>query len=59
MLLGLEAADAHRIFGSVDAQKLQSSMTLFAAADAEQPAFQDVLDKYFGGLPDSGTTSQL
>ena len=59
VLLGLEAADAHRIFGSVDAQKLQSSMTLFAAADAEQPAFQDVLDKYFGGLPDSGTTSRL
>ena len=59
VLLELQEDDAERLFGSVDAQKLQSSMTLFGAADAEQPAFHGVLDKFFAGQPDSGTTSRL
>ncbi len=44
-LIDLEGADPRAIFGSVDAQKLQSSMTLFAEADPAQPAFPAVIDK--------------
>jgi uncharacterized protein (DUF1810 family) len=57
---------AERIFGPVDAMKLRSSMTLFAAADSEpadgEPAenvFRAVLAKYFGGVADEATVSRL
>ena len=57
-LTGLDTTDPVRVFGSVDAQKLQSSMTLFAAV-SDDPAFTEVLDQYFAGVPDPGTTSRL
>jgi uncharacterized protein (DUF1810 family) len=47
------------IFGPVDAVKLRSSMTLFAAAAPDEPAFGDVLEKYFGGMPDEATIERL
>ncbi|HEY2258809.1 MAG TPA: DUF1810 domain-containing protein [Solirubrobacteraceae bacterium] len=50
---------AEEVFGSVDAQKLQSSMTLFSLAAPDQPVFRTVLDKYFGGKMDSGTEPRL
>ena len=59
LLTALDGVGAVEIFGPVDAQKLQSSMTLFARADPEQRVFQDVLDLYFGGQADEGTTSRL
>jgi uncharacterized protein (DUF1810 family) len=43
---------AEEIFGSVDAQKLRSSMTLFMRAAPGQPLFPHVLDRYFDGQPD-------
>jgi uncharacterized protein (DUF1810 family) len=49
---------AEQIFGGVDALKLRSSMTLFARADPEQPAFQAVLEAFYAGEPD-GRTDQL
>ncbi|WP_104174163.1 DUF1810 domain-containing protein [Arthrobacter sp. Y81] len=49
---------AVRIFGGIDAQKLRSSMTLFLRAAPEEPAFQEVLDRYFDGSPDP-TTDRL
>jgi uncharacterized protein (DUF1810 family) len=64
---------AEQVFGPVDAMKLRSSMTLFAAA-ADQAAsagggaaaggadgnvFREVLEKYFGGAPDEATTARL
>ena len=58
-LTGLEETDPVRVFGPVDAQKLQSSMTLFACAVPELPVFREVLDQYFGGVLDEGTTSRL
>ena len=58
-LTSLEVADAVAVFGSVDAQKLQSSMTLFAAAAPDEPVFSAVLDQYFGGAEDDATTSRL
>jgi uncharacterized protein (DUF1810 family) len=69
-----EGRSAERIFGYIDAVKLRSSMTLFAAAaeDAEDSAaggaapgasgagvFREVLGKYFGGVPDEETLARL
>jgi uncharacterized protein (DUF1810 family) len=59
VLLALPGDDPVAVFGPLDAQKLQSSMTLFAAAAPEDPVFADVLEKYFGGVPDEGTTSRI
>jgi uncharacterized protein (DUF1810 family) len=39
--------------------KLRSSMTLFAAAAPDQPAFSAVLAKYFGGTADEATLARL
>ena len=50
---------AEKIFGPVDAMKLRSSMTLFAAADPGEPVFAEVLDKYFRGERDEATLSRL
>jgi uncharacterized protein (DUF1810 family) len=49
---------AVRIFGGIDAQKLRSSMTLFLRAAPKEPAFQEVLNRYFDGSPDP-TTDRL
>jgi len=70
-----EGRTAEQVFGYVDAVKLRSSMTLFAAADdsaAEDAAageaapgesgasvFREVLGKYFGGVPDEETLARL
>jgi uncharacterized protein (DUF1810 family) len=53
------ARTAAEIFGSIDTQKLRSSMTLFLRADPAEPVFQRVLDRYFGGQPDSATDQRL
>jgi uncharacterized protein (DUF1810 family) len=58
-LVDLPGDDAVRVFGPVDAQKLHSSMTLFARAAPDEPAFRQVLDRYFGGADDQGTTSRV
>jgi uncharacterized protein (DUF1810 family) len=58
-LTDLDTADPVRVFGSVDAQKLRSSMTLFAHAAPDEPVFRAVLDHYFDGTEDDATTSRL
>ncbi len=58
-LTALDVDDPVRVMGSIDAQKLRSSMTLFSHADPEQPAFREVLDHFFGGVEDDATTSRL
>ena len=58
-LVGLDATDPVRVLGPVDAQKLHSSMTLFAAADPAEPVFRRVLDQCFDGVPDAATTRLL
>ena len=47
--------DAARVFGGLDAQKLRSSMTLFARTAPAGAYFAAVLDAYFGGEPDPAT----
>lgn len=50
-------ADAY--FGYPDDRKVRSSMTLFLRADPMEPAFQAVLDRYYGGRPDPQTDDLL
>ena len=50
---------ATEILGPVDAMKLRSSMTLFAAAAPEEHAFTDVLSRFFDGQPDQATLERL
>jgi uncharacterized protein (DUF1810 family) len=59
VLSRLPEADPVEILGPTDAAKLQSSMTLFARAAPDEPVFQDVLDRFFGGQLDENTLSRL
>ena len=57
-LLDLDENDPVDVLGLVDALKLRSSMTLFAAV-SDDPLFQQVLDKYYAGKPDELTEQLL
>jgi uncharacterized protein (DUF1810 family) len=46
---------AEEILGGIDAIKLRSSMTLFAAADPAENLFARVLDTFYDGEPDTAT----
>jgi len=46
---------ADEILGGIDAIKLRSSMTLFAAADPAEDLFAGVLDTFYDGEPDTAT----
>lgn len=59
ILSELHGPTAQDIFGSVDAMKLRSSMTLFARADPANPLFQRILEVYFAGVPDDATERLL
>lgn len=47
--------DAGDIMGGVDALKLRSSMTLFAAVADDPSPYQKVLERFFDGEPDMAT----
>lgn len=52
--------DARGLMGSgVDAAKLRSSATLFAALPDAPPVFADILDAFFGGAPCPRTAARL
>lgn len=51
-LLDLDTNDATEVMGFPDDKKLQSSMTLFEAADPDCEVFSKVLEKFFGGERD-------
>lgn len=57
-LLAHNNLTAHAIFGSVDAKKLRSCMTLFRAADGGD-VFQKVLEKFSDNTPCRKTLSLL
>ncbi len=59
LLLSLDKGNPTEIFGSPDDIKLRSSMTLFALARPEEPVFQQVLDRFFGGDKDPLTLRLL
>ncbi len=54
----LVQSDPVGVLGTVDAQKLRSSMTLFALAAPGEPLFADVLDRFYGGELDPLTLAQ-
>ena len=58
-MLAAEHRTANQIFASPDDLKLRSSMTLFAAALPQQPVFQQVLQRYYGGEHDARTLALL
>ena len=57
-LLTLDSSDATAVMGYPDDLKLRSCMTLFAQV-SDDPVFEAVLDKFFGGRPDSRTLALL
>ena len=59
VLTELSGADADEVLGSVDGQKLRSSMTLFARAAPDEPVFRRVLKQYFAGREDDATLRRL
>jgi uncharacterized protein (DUF1810 family) len=59
LLLGTNARTADEIFGSLDARKVRSSMTLFRQAAPDEPVFERVLDRFYGGAQDEATIALL
>ena len=58
-IAAVDDSTADRILGPVDAMKLRSCMTLFAAAAPEEKVFGEVLTRYFDGQPDQATLARL
>lgn len=59
VLLELDGPSARQIFGSVDAMKLRSSMTLFLRAAPDEELFGEVLERYFAGEADPATDARI
>jgi len=55
----VEGRSVREIFGTPDDLKFHSSMTLFACARPDMPAFREALDRHFGGVMDKGTLGKL
>ncbi|MGR3761247.1 DUF1810 domain-containing protein [Roseobacteraceae bacterium NS-SX3] len=51
LMLAHKGKDAAAILGGIDAKKLRSSMTLFAAVSGAPGELQEVLDAFYGGSP--------
>jgi len=58
-LLATTQGTAEDILGATDAMKVRSSMTLFHRAVSDEPLFVQVLDRFYGGVPDAATDSRL
>ena len=59
LVLAVQGRTADEIFGSLDAMKVRSSMTLFHRAAPAEPEFRQVLDRYYGGVEDEATVERL
>lgn len=58
-VLATSGTTAEGIFGSLDAMKVRSSMTLFHRAAPEDPLFAEVLERFYGGVADKATDALL
>jgi uncharacterized protein (DUF1810 family) len=58
-VLAVTGRSAEEIFGSTDAMKLRSSMTLFQRAAPDEPLFAAVLERYYDGAADEATDGRL
>jgi uncharacterized protein (DUF1810 family) len=59
IIAGLKGRSADQVFGSIDAIKLRSSVTLFHRAAPDDPLFSRVLTRYFDGIADHATDALL
>lgn len=59
LMLTHTGTPADRILGGIDAMKLQSCATLFAAVPDAPPVFANVLDAFFDGQPCAKTLALL
>lgn len=59
VVLAHRGRDATAIFGTVDAIKFRSSMTLFEAVAADPKPFDEALEAFFGGERDPETLARL
>ena len=59
ILASVSGRTAEQIMGEIDAVKLRSSMTLFMRAAPAEPAFGQVLEQYFDGVPDPATEQRI
>ena len=58
-LLALGDVSMTDVFGPVDAQKLHSSLTLFAQASPQSATIEQLLTRHCGGEPDAATLRLL
>jgi uncharacterized protein (DUF1810 family) len=58
-VLATSGLAADQIFGSLDAMKVRSSMTLFRRAAPDEPLFRQVLERFYGGVADEATDALL
>jgi uncharacterized protein (DUF1810 family) len=58
-ILAIDGRIADEIFGPLDAMKLRSSMTLFQRAAPDDPAFAQVIERFFDGSADAATDALL
>jgi uncharacterized protein (DUF1810 family) len=58
-VLATPGATADQIFGSLDAMKVRSSMTLFHRAAPDEPLFTEMLDRFYDGTADEATNAVL
>ncbi len=54
-VLGTSGLPADQIFGSLDAMKVRSSMTLFHRAAPDELLFRQMLERFYGGVADEAT----
>ena len=59
IVLGTKGRTASEIFGSLDAMKVRSCMTLFQRAAPDEPVFGQVIDGFYGGIADQATDARL
>ena len=59
IVLATTGGTALEIFGSIDAVKLRSSMTLFHRAAPDEAVFRQVLERLYEGTPDEATDARL
>jgi uncharacterized protein (DUF1810 family) len=58
-VLATSGLSAGQIFGSLDAMKVRSSMTLFHRAAPDESLFMDVLERFYDGVTDEQTDALL
>lgn len=58
-VLATSGASADQIFGSLDAMKVRSSLTLFHRAAPDEPLFRRMLDRFYSGVTDEATDALL